>query len=86
MRSPTVVLTATPTTVTAQGDGTWLAGAGDAALKASTAQTIGDFARQYAGDPDATDYAGGVLPSPLQNTPGSYQLSLWPGGSSPIAS
>ena len=34
----------------------------DLALKASTAQKIADTARQYAGDPDATDYAGGVLP------------------------
>jgi hypothetical protein len=49
---------------------------GDTALKASTAQTIGDFARQYAGDPDATDYAGGVLPSPLQNTQIANQANL----------
>jgi Putative Flp pilus-assembly TadE/G-like len=41
----------------------------DATLKANTAQQIADSARQYAGDPDAADYAGGVLPSgPLQNT------------------
>ena len=41
---------------------------GDPALKASTAQKIADSARQYAGDPDATDYAGGVLPAALENT------------------
>jgi Putative Flp pilus-assembly TadE/G-like len=41
----------------------------DATIKANTAQKIGDSARQYAGDPDAADYAGGVLPSgPLENT------------------
>ncbi|HEX5582752.1 Tad domain-containing protein [Gaiella sp.] len=41
----------------------------DPALKASTAQKIADTARQYAGDPDATDYAGGTLPAgPLENT------------------
>jgi hypothetical protein len=41
----------------------------DPTLKASTAQEIADSARQYAGDPDQADYAGGVLPaSPLENT------------------
>ena len=41
----------------------------DPALKASTAAKIADAARQYAGDPDVTDYAGGVLPAGgLQNT------------------
>ena len=33
----------------------------DPALKASTAQEIADAARQYAGDPEATDYAGDAL-------------------------
>jgi hypothetical protein len=41
----------------------------DPALKASTAQEIADMARRYAGDPDATDYAGDTLPTdPLENT------------------
>jgi hypothetical protein len=46
-------------------------------LKASAAQKIGDAARQYAGDPDAADYAGGVLPSaPLQNTQIASQANV----------
>ena len=36
--------------------------------KASTARTIADAARQYAGDPEASDYAGGRLPATLHNT------------------
>jgi Flp pilus assembly protein TadG len=39
------------------------------AAKAAAAQKIADAARQYAGDPEASDYAGGVLPAtPLRNT------------------
>jgi hypothetical protein len=39
------------------------------AQKAATAQKIADAARQYAGDPESSDYAGGVLPAtPLRNT------------------
>ncbi len=50
---------------------------GDPALKASTAQEIADAARQYAGDPDATDYAGGVLPAgPLENTQIANQANV----------
>jgi hypothetical protein len=39
------------------------------AAKAAAAQKIADAARQYAGDPESADYAGGVLPAtPLRNT------------------
>ncbi len=48
----------------------------DAGLKASTAQEIADTARQYAGDPDATDYAGDTLPTPLENTEITRQNKL----------
>jgi hypothetical protein len=48
---------------------------GDVALKTSTAQEIADAARQYAGDPDASDYAGGVLPT-LENTQIANQSKL----------
>ena len=48
---------------------------GDPALKASTAREIADAARQYAGDPDASDYAGGALPT-LENTQIANQSKL----------
>jgi hypothetical protein len=49
----------------------------DPMLKASTGQEIADSARQYAGDPDATDYAGDVLPTgPLENTQIANQSKL----------
>jgi hypothetical protein len=49
----------------------------DQTLKANAAQAIADAARQYAGDPDAGDYAGGVLPSaPLENTQIADQSKL----------
>ncbi len=39
------------------------------AARATAAQKIADAARQYAGDPEAADYAGGALPvTPLRNT------------------
>ena len=41
---------------------------GDPTLKANTAQEIADAAREYAGDPEASDYAGGALPASLYNT------------------
>ena len=41
---------------------------GDPTLKAVTAQEIADAAREYAGDPEASDYAGGALPASLYNT------------------
>ena len=41
---------------------------GDPTLKANTAQEIADAAREYAGDPEASDYAGGTLPASLYNT------------------
>ena len=50
---------------------------GDSTLKANTAQEIADAARQYAGDPDATDYAGDTLPTdPLVNTQIANQSKL----------
>ena len=47
----------------------------DPTLKATSAQKIADSARQYAGDPDAADYAGGTLPT-LQNTQIANQSKL----------
>jgi putative Flp pilus-assembly TadE/G-like protein len=49
---------------------------GDPILKANTAVKIADFARQYAGDPEAIDYAGGVLPTELHNTEIANQAKL----------
>ena len=43
--------------------------------KASTAQKIADAARQYAGDPEASDYAGGGLPGDRSRTPRSRTRS-----------
>jgi hypothetical protein len=40
---------------------------GDAALRASTGGKIADAARQYAGDPEGSDYSTGSLPTPLRN-------------------
>ena len=40
----------------------------DPLLRASTALEIADAARTYAGDPEASDYAGAVLPATLRNT------------------
>jgi hypothetical protein len=48
----------------------------DSVLKASTAIEIADAARKYAGDPEATDYAGGLLPSGLRNTEITNQSKL----------
>jgi Putative Flp pilus-assembly TadE/G-like len=49
---------------------------GDLVLKASTAQKIADAARTYAADPDASDYAGGVLPASLYNSEIANQSKL----------
>ena len=49
---------------------------GDAALRATTGAAIADAARQYAGDPEASDYAGGTLPSTLRNTEITNQANL----------
>ena len=38
---------------------------GDAALRASTGGKIADAARQYAGDPEGSDYSTGSLPTPV---------------------
>ena len=46
------------------------------AAKAQTAQEIADAARQYAGNPEASDYAGGVLPATLRNTEIADQTKL----------
>ena len=48
----------------------------DATLRSSTAQKIADAARQYAGDPEAADYAGGVLPATLYNSEIASQANL----------
>jgi hypothetical protein len=49
---------------------------GDAALRASTGAAIADAARQYAGDPEASDYTGATLPSTLRNTEITNQANL----------
>ena len=49
---------------------------GDPTLKANTAQEIADAAREYAGDPEASDYAGGALPASLFNTEIANQNKL----------
>ncbi len=49
---------------------------GNPLLKASTASEIADAARQYAGDPEASDYSTGSLPSPLRNTEIANQGNL----------
>jgi hypothetical protein len=47
------------------------------AAKATAAQRIADAARQYAGDPEAADYAGGLLPAtPLRNTEIATQANV----------
>ncbi len=48
----------------------------DPALRAATAVKIADAAREYAGDPEASDYAGATLPSTLQNTEIANQAKL----------
>ena len=48
----------------------------DPALRAATAVKIADAAREYAGDPEASDYAGASLPSTLQNTEIANQAKL----------
>src|SRR5262245_49050567 len=40
----------------------------DPVLKAATAIKIADAAREYAGDPEASDYSGGSLPLSLRNS------------------
>ena len=49
---------------------------GNAALKLTTAREIADMARQYAADPEASDYASGALPSALYNTEIANQSKL----------
>jgi Flp pilus assembly protein TadG len=49
---------------------------GDAALKLATANTIADAARQYAADPEASDYSSGALPSSLFNREIATQSKL----------
>src|SRR5687768_1719903 len=50
---------------------------GNLTLKATTAQEIADAARRYAADPEAADYAGGVLPAdPLHNSEIANQANL----------
>jgi Putative Flp pilus-assembly TadE/G-like len=47
------------------------------AQKATAIQEIADAARQYAGNPDPSDYAGGTLPStPLRNTEIATQANV----------
>ena len=47
------------------------------AAKATAAQKIADAARQYAGDPEASDYAGAALPGTgLKNTEIATQSSV----------
>ena len=48
----------------------------NAALKASTATEIADAARTYAADPEASDYAGSVVPSALYNNEIANQAQL----------
>ena len=48
---------------------------GNMVLKQSTAGTIADAARQYAGDPEGSDYSTGTLPS-LRNTEIANQSNL----------
>ena len=48
---------------------------GNVVLKQSTAGAIADAARQYAGDPEASDYSTGTLPS-LRNTEIANQANL----------
>jgi hypothetical protein len=48
----------------------------DPVLRAKTALEIADAARQYAGDPEATDYNGATLPAALQNTEIADQAKL----------
>lgn len=48
----------------------------DLALKASTAREIANFARQYAADPEAADYAPDPLPSTLWNAQIADQSKL----------
>ena len=49
---------------------------GDAGLRASTGAAIADKAREYAGDPEASDYVGATLPSTLRNTEITNQANL----------
>ena len=49
---------------------------GDATLKANTAQEIADAAREYGGDPEASDYSTGSLPASLYNTEIANQNKL----------
>ncbi len=49
---------------------------GDSALRASTAVKIADVAREFAGDPEASDYAGATLPPSLRNTEVANQARL----------
>ena len=48
----------------------------DPLLRASTAVEIADAAREYAGDPEASDYAGAILPATLRNTEIANQANL----------
>ena len=48
----------------------------DPTLQASTAVEIADAARTYAGDPEASDYAGAILPTTLRNTEVANQAKL----------
>ena len=48
----------------------------DATLRASTGGEIADAARQYAGDPEASDYSTGTLPATLRNTEIANQGNL----------
>jgi putative Flp pilus-assembly TadE/G-like protein len=49
---------------------------GNAALRATTGGLIADAARQYAGDPEASDYSTGIVPAPLRNTEIANQGNL----------
>ena len=49
---------------------------GDPTLKANTAVKIADAAREYAGDPEASDYSGATLPTTLRNTEIANQANL----------
>jgi hypothetical protein len=48
----------------------------DPTLKATTAIKIADAAREYAGDPEASDYSGATLPPTLRNTEIANQAKL----------
>jgi Putative Flp pilus-assembly TadE/G-like len=48
----------------------------DPALKLATANAIADAARQYAADPEASDYSTGTLPASLHNTEIANQSKL----------